>query len=135
MCAAPALGGNLILATALVPDSSDDTGGYRVDVVDVRKAQPTVASFFAAEAGGLSANVAARCSADGTWVTLGSHAGVVRLWDLRRQGMADAAKAPPITVAVGSVKGVAHATVVDSSAVVLAVACASLVVVKKWAPP
>ena len=135
VCAAPALGGNLILATALVPDSSDDTGGYRVDVVDVRKAQPTVASFFAAEAGGLSANVAARCSADGTWVTLGSHAGVVRLWDLRRQGMADAAKTPPITVAVGSVKGVAHATVVDSSAVVLAVACASQVVVKKWAPP
>ena len=82
MCAAPALGGNLILATALVPDSADDTGGYRVDVLDVRKAQSTVASFFAAEAGGLSANVAARCSADGTWVTLGSHAGVVRLWDL-----------------------------------------------------
>mgnify|MGYP004289545075 CR=1 FL=1 len=63
VCAAPALGGNLILATALVPDSADDTGGYRVDVLDVRKAQPTVASFFAAEAGGLSANVAARCSA------------------------------------------------------------------------
>ena len=50
--------------------------------------------------------------------------------------MADAAKTSPITVAVGSVKGVAHATVVDSSTpVVLAVACASQVVVKKWAPP
>jgi hypothetical protein len=49
--------------------------------------------------------------------------------------MADAAKTSPMTVAVGSVKGVAHATVVDSSAVVLAVACASQVVVKKWAPP
>ena len=137
VCAVPAWGHHIVMATASVSDSADDAGGYRAEILDVRLAQPTVASFFAADAGALSANVAARCSADGTWVTLGSHAGVVRLWDLRRQGMAEAAKTPPLTVAVGPVKGVAHVTVVESTAgtVILAAACASQVVVKKWAPP